>query len=214
MLCFLVLLFAMMVLLGVPKNHRGPHGAQLISGLQKPHLCKQLPNNFGPKRSHQTLRHSHNKPHKSNPAFHREYKKCCNGQKVIMSHQILYCIKRWLLNEWTSKEALLLWGILIPFTTACVQKLFGVNWFGRGVKSCSLLPLKLWQYVIFLASAGLIKVERKGARKGARGQRVWLFTGSNTIKCATLGTFFFFLFLSLSRWGVKPNLNMKGFDTP
>ncbi|GLD53456.1 roundabout homolog 1-like isoform X5 [Lates japonicus] len=66
----LVVLFAMLVMLGVPKDHKGPHGAHRNTGLQKSHWCKRPPNNFGPRQNHQTVRHSHSKPHKCNQALH------------------------------------------------------------------------------------------------------------------------------------------------
>lgn len=71
----LVVLFANVVMLGVPKDHKGPHGAHRNTGLQKSHWCKWPLNNFGPRQNHQTVRHSHSKPHKCNQALHSEYKK-------------------------------------------------------------------------------------------------------------------------------------------
>ncbi|XP_074496613.1 roundabout homolog 1 isoform X9 [Sebastes fasciatus] len=69
--CLLVVLFSMLVMLGVPKDHKGPHGGRRLAGLQKSHWCKRLPNNFGLHQNHQTLRHSHVKPHKCNQVFQR-----------------------------------------------------------------------------------------------------------------------------------------------
>ncbi|XP_019117395.1 roundabout homolog 1 isoform X8 [Larimichthys crocea] len=66
-MCLLVVLFAMLVMLGVPKDHKGPHGVRR----QKSNLCKRVPNNFGLHQNHQTLRHSQNKPHKCNHGIHR-----------------------------------------------------------------------------------------------------------------------------------------------
>lgn len=73
--CLLVVLIAMLVMLGVPEDHQGPHGAHRLAGLQTSHWCKRLPNHFGRHQNHQTLRHSHNKPHKCNQFFHSEYQK-------------------------------------------------------------------------------------------------------------------------------------------
>ncbi|KAM7412829.1 hypothetical protein PAMA_020287 [Pampus argenteus] len=66
----LVVLFAVLVMLGVPKDHKGPHRAHHHTGLHKSQWCKRLPNNFG-LQNHQTLRHPHNKPAKCNLVFHR-----------------------------------------------------------------------------------------------------------------------------------------------
>ena len=67
--CLLVVLFAMLVMLGVPKDHKGPHGgAHRLAGSQKSQWCKRLPNNF-----HQTQRQSYNKPHKCKQVIHSEY---------------------------------------------------------------------------------------------------------------------------------------------
>nr|XP_033486978.1 roundabout homolog 1 isoform X5 [Epinephelus lanceolatus] len=61
----------MLVMLGVPKDHKGPLGTHRHAGIQKSHWCKRLPNNFGLHQNHQTSRHSHNKPHKCKQVFHR-----------------------------------------------------------------------------------------------------------------------------------------------
>ncbi|XP_054868139.1 roundabout homolog 1 isoform X8 [Amphiprion ocellaris] len=65
--CLLVVLFSMLVMLGVPKDHKGPHVAHRLAGLQKSQWCKRLTNNLGLQQNHQTLRHSHKCSH----VFHR-----------------------------------------------------------------------------------------------------------------------------------------------
>lgn len=67
--CLLVVLFAMLVMLGVPKDHKGPHGDRQPVGVQKPHWCKQLPRT-SPHQDRQTLRHTHHRLNKCKPVFH------------------------------------------------------------------------------------------------------------------------------------------------
>lgn len=79
----LVMVFAMLVMLGVPKDHKGPHATHRLSGLQKSHWCKQMPNNPELHRKHQTLRRFH----KCSQIFHSKYKTAmpCNYQLKILT---------------------------------------------------------------------------------------------------------------------------------
>lgn len=108
--CLLVVLFAMLVMLGVPKDHQGPHRAHRNGGSQKSHWCRRLPNNFGPlEQNHPALGHSHNKPHKCKSVSHSKYKKVLCYitviEKKIMTHQLFDGMKsssgflQWLLKH-------------------------------------------------------------------------------------------------------------------
>lgn len=61
MMCLLVVLLAMLVMLGLPKAHNGPHRAHRFAGSHKSSLCKQLPNNFEVHQKYKTSRKSHSK---------------------------------------------------------------------------------------------------------------------------------------------------------
>ena len=67
MVCLLVVLFAVVVMLGVPGDQKGPHRAHRLAGSQRSHWCKKLPHSLH--QNHHTVGHSH----KCSQLFHSKY---------------------------------------------------------------------------------------------------------------------------------------------
>lgn len=80
-MCLPVALFAMLLMLGVPKDlhgprGRGPHGHGRSVGPQKAQWCERQAKSSGLRQSLQTWRHSHRRRDECTAASHSEYRSC------------------------------------------------------------------------------------------------------------------------------------------
>lgn len=141
-MCLLVVLFAMLVMLGVPKDHKGRHGDHRLVGLQKSLWCKRPPKNVGPDQIYQTLRRSHHKSNKCTHNLHSKYKKC--HPKHNDSSQ-LWPVVLVHLSGCSSILTVLCFVVEGNFWSYCTLYIVG---FGAKTSLWSWLPSLLCQYVI------------------------------------------------------------------
>lgn len=81
-MCLLVVLFAMLLMLGVPKDLHGPHRDSHSVGLQRTHWCERPTKSSGFRQSLQTWRHSHRRRDKCAHVFQSEYRNCSTKRGV------------------------------------------------------------------------------------------------------------------------------------
>ena len=187
----LVVLLAMLIMLGVPKGHKGLHGAHRHTGLQNPqsYWCKRLLTDvLGFHESHHhTPRHSHNKAHKCNQILLSKYNKCCYiicvkeitalqicnsvTELFSFSYRLYNTFKCWF-GPWTGLQSKMLKCAIfsyMPFEG--LEVCFWRRWFHSCVysaRSC-LFPLHLCHHsqgnVSLWLSLGLSDQGRMGERK-------------------------------------------------
>lgn len=75
-ICLLVVLFAMLLMLGVPKDLHGPHSDGHSVGLQRTHWCERSAASSGFRQSLHTWRHSHRRRDKCAHVLQSEYRNC------------------------------------------------------------------------------------------------------------------------------------------
>lgn len=180
--CLLVVLFAMLVMLGVPKDHQGPHGAaHRLTGSQKSQWCKRLPNNFH--QNHQTLRHYHNKPHKCNQVFHSEYKyyitviQKTNDSSNLWHHPKLFCFSLLVVKVFKASERFaVLDGGFFSFCTLCIflEVVLWGNDLAAVLKALCCLRCNHSSDNMSFFLPRLVWSRLRG--RGTRGQRAALFT--------------------------------------